>query len=141
MDNIEIYNDSAIILERKAPNKVICWYSILIIFLILIISISFLPFNIYKSYYGIIKIESDNSFIIFDLEYINFPINKYDKLYIKDKLYDYEIVDINENNLIIKVDLDDSIRVNNNITQVSILTERTTILNIVKNKIKKGFGL
>lgn len=141
VDDIDIYNDSAIILERKAPSKVFSWIIILLITSSIAILISFIPFSIYESYYGVVKLESDNSFIIFDLEYMKFPINKYDKLYIKNKSYNYDVFDISENSLIIKLDLEDGLKIDNNIVVVNILKDRTSIFNILKNKIKKGFDL
>ena len=53
-DNIDIYNSSAIILESKVPSFIKYWIIILVILCILFITISFIPFNIYNAYTGIV---------------------------------------------------------------------------------------
>ena len=141
MDNLDIYNDSAIILERKTPKKVISWITILIILLVLFIIFSFFPFNIYKPVVGYVAIDGHDSYIVLSLSSSDFPVNKYNKIYVKNKMYNYEIVSIEDNKLIIKANLEDSIRINNNVLTVNILKDRTTLFKFLKNKIKKGFEL
>ena len=48
MDNIDIYNGSALILNNNNPFYSRIWISVLIILTILFMFISFIPFNIYK---------------------------------------------------------------------------------------------
>ncbi len=138
IDNIDIYNNSAIILYRKIPPKIISWITILIILLVLFIIFSFVPFNVYKPSTGYVKVESDESYLILNSD---LPISKNYKLYIKNKLYDYEIIDIIDGQVILKLSLDDDLKIDKNIIRVNILKDRTTIFNIIKNKIKKGFDL
>ena len=138
IDNIDIYNNSAIILDRKIPPKIISWITILIILLVLFIIFSFVPFNVYKPSTGYVKVESDESYLILNSD---LPISKNYKLYIKNKLYDYEIIDIIDGQVILKLSLDDDLKIDKNIIRVNILKDRTTIFNIIKNKIKKGFDL
>ena len=140
-DNIDIYNNSAIILNNKIPSFINSWIIILIIISLLFIVISFIPFNIYSTYSGVV-IENDKEFYIsLNLEKFDFPINKNNKLYIKDKNYKYEILNIEDNNVLISINLNDDIKINNNIVVVNVLKNRTTLFKIIKNKIKKGFGL
>ena len=141
VDKLDIYNNSAIILDKKTPKKIISWITILIIFLILFIVCSFIPFNIYKPYMGYLNIESDEAFFVSELVYSDFPVIKNKKLYIKGKQYKYDIINIEKNNLVLKIDLEDNLKINNNILTVNILKDRTTIFKIVGNKLKKGFGL
>ena len=140
-DNIDIYNNSAIILNNKTPSIIKYWIIILILLSLLFIVIIFIPFNIYKSYNGYVIIEGKNSYLNLITNINDFPINKTKKLYIKEDNYKYEIIDIKDNNVILNVNLKDSIKINNNIVTVSILKGRTTLFKIIKNKIKKGFGL
>ena len=140
-DKSDIYNNSAIILNKKQPKKIISWITILIIILILFIIFSFVPFNIYKPYIGQVYCNESNSFLDINLEYSDFPVIKNKKLYIKRKEYDYEIIDIYENNVRLKINLDEELNINNNLVTLNILEDRTTLFDIIKNKIKKGFDL
>ena len=139
-DNINIYNDSAIILMKKYTFSK-RWIIVLIILTILFILITFIPFNIYNTYNGYIVLDNNNSYINIKLENKDFPINKNKKLYIKSTGYKYKVINIDGNNVLIKVNLKNNIKINNNIVTLSILKDRTNIINILKNKIKKGFGL
>ena len=134
-DNIDIYNNSAIILQGTESPFINSWIIILIILSLLFILISFIPFNIYNTY---------NGYIIDDYIYINeydFPVNKSNKLYINKDNYKYEVVSIDNENVVLKVKIKDDIKINNNIVVVNILKDRITIFKIIKNKIKKGFGV
>ena len=139
-DNIDIYNDSAIILKQKYTFSK-RWIIILIILTILFILISCIPFNIYRTYNGYIILNNNNSYINIKLENKDFPINKNKKLYIKNVNYKYEIININKNDVLIKINLKKDIKIDNNIVTLSILKDRTNLKTIIKNKIKKGFGL
>lgn len=141
MDKIDIYNNSAIILDRKTPKSIISWLTILIVLLVLFIVFSFVPFNIYKSYDGYISISDKDTYITLNLDSSDFPTSKNNVLYIKDEKYDYKIVDIYENNVTLKVNLKSDIEIENNYILVNILKERTNLYKIIKNKIKKGFGI
>lgn len=140
-DNLDIYNDSAIILEKKTPKKIISWITILIILTILFVVFSFIPFNIYKPLFGYVDITNNSSYLILDFDKSDFPFNKNNELYIKSKKYDYKVVRIEENKLTLNVNLDNNLKVQNNIVTANVLKNRTTLFNIIKNKIKKGFGV
>ena len=141
MDNLDIYNDSAIILEKKTPKKIISWITILIILTLLFVLFSFLPFNIYKPLVGYVDIVDNSSYLILNLDDSDFPINKSNELYIKNKKYNYKIVKIKEDKLILSINLDNNLKIQNNIVTINILKNRTTLFKIIKNKIKKGFGV
>lgn len=140
-DNIDIYNNSALILNNKIPFFINSWIVILIILSLLFIVISFIPFNLYSTYNGFIVNNDKESYISLNLEKSDFPISKNNKLYIKDKNYKYKILSIEDNNVFISIKLKDDIKINNNIVVVNILKNRTTLFKIIKNKIKKGFDL
>jgi len=140
-DNIDIYNNSAIILNKKTPFIINSWIIILIILLLLFVILSFIPFNIYKTYNGYIILEDNKSYISLLIDESDFPINKDNKLYIKKNKYKYRIINIEDNNVILEVKLKNNIQINNNIVTVNIQKNRTTLFKIIKNKIKKGFDL
>lgn len=140
-DKLDIYNDSAIILDKKTPKKIISWITILIILTIMFVVFSFIPFNIYKPLVGYIDIIDNKAYIVLTLNQSDFPVNKDNKLYIKNKQYNYEIVKIENDKLILNIDLDNSLKVQNNMLTVNILKNRTTLFKIIKNKIKKGFDV
>lgn len=141
MDKLDIYNDSAIILESKIPKKIISWITILIVLTLLFICFSFVPFNKYKKLKGYINIVEDTSFIILKINKSDFPIDNNNQLYIKDKKYNYKIVNILEDKLIVKSNLDKNLKIQNNIVEVNLLKNRTTLYKIIKEKIKKGLGI
>ena len=141
MDKLDIYNDSAIILDKKTPKNIISWITILIILTLLFLVFSVIPFNIYKPLIGYVDIVDNNSYLILNLIDGDFPINKNNQLYIKNKQYDYEIVNIKEDKMTININLDNNLKIQNNIITVNLLKTRTTLFEIIKNKIKKGFGV
>ena len=140
-DNIDIYNNSALILNNKTPAFVNSWIIILIILSLLFITISFIPFNIYSTHNGYIITDNNESYISLTLEKSDFPINKNNKLYIKNKNYKYKILSIKDNNVLISIKLKDDININNNFIVVNVLKNRTTLFKIIKSKIKKGFDV
>lgn len=140
-DKIDIYNNSAIILNKKTPNYVITWIIILSILCLLFITIIFIPYNVYETYSGYVSIKDNESYVVLDINKSNFPINKNNKLYIHEKKYKYKVISIDDNILILKVNLNNNIKINNNIISINILKERTTMFKKIKYKIKKGMVL
>ena len=140
-DKLDIYNDSAIILEKKTPKKIISWITILFILLCLFVVFSIIPFNIYKPFIGKVNVTNNKSYIVLKINQRDFPITLDNKLYIKNKEYNYQVVSIEEDVVLLNVNLDDDLKIQNNILNVNILKDRTTIFKIIKNKIKKGFDV
>ena len=141
MDDIEIYNNSQFLLNKKIPHKIISWITILIIILIIFIIVIKVPYNKYNSYLGYIKVINNDSYLLVDLDKSDFPININNKLYIKDKEYKYDIVSIDDNLLTLKLNLDDNYLVNNNKILINILSKRASLLDTFLKKIKKGLNL
>ena len=73
-DNINIYNNSACILNKKTPFIINSWIVILIICLILFIILSFIPFNIYSYYDGYVLKQNNKYYISLIINYNDFPI-------------------------------------------------------------------
>lgn len=128
------------LLNRKMPKSIISWITILIIFMIVSLTLINIPFNIYKSFNGYIFEDKNNFYIKVLVNKSDFPINNKNTLYIKDKKYKYKIININKDEYILDLKLDNSIKIDNNIVIVNIKKEKTTVFNILKNKLKKGFG-
>ena len=140
-DKLDIYNNSAIILDTRTPMRIISWVTILIILFLIFIAFSFIPFNIYKTYYAKTYGSNDEVYFLIKLEYSDFPISESNKLYIKGKEYNYKILRLEENSIVLDIDIDESFKINNNIFLINILSDRTTLFKIICNKIKKGFGI
>lgn len=141
MDKIDIYNDSAIILEKKTPKKIISWITILIILTLIFLFLSFLPFNLYKTKVGYVDIVDNNSYIVLPIDESDFPVHKNKKLFVKNKKYNYKIMKLESDKLILKINLDNNLKIQNNIVKLNIIKDRTTLFKIIKNKIKKGFEI
>lgn len=133
IDNIDIFNNSAIILEKKVPKRIVSWITILISLTIVLIFLCFYKFNIYVKYVGIYK---DNTLIISNSF---FPLNKNNRLYIENKKYDYEIIDILSDEVILKIKLNNNLKINKNKLNVYIFKYKKNIYTIIKNKWKDAF--
>ena len=129
------------ILERKIPRSIISWITILIIIIVVSLIFINIPFNIYKNFNGYIFKYENNFYIQVLVNKSDFPINKKDTLYIKNKKYSYKVINIDRKENILSLKLDDNIKIDNNIVRVNIKKDRTTVFNILKNIIKKGFDL
>ena len=135
--NIDIYNNSGFILNKDISFFEKSWIIILVSLIILFIIIMFIPFNIYNTYNAYIE----NSSVYLILEKDDFPVNKNNKLYIENNLYKYKIININNNVVNIDIKLKEDLTIENNIFKVNVFKGRTSLFKIIKNKIKKGFGL
>ena len=135
--NIDIYNNSGFILNKDISFFEKSWIIILVSLIILFIIIIFIPFNIYNTYNAYIE----NSSVYLILEKDDFPVNKNNKLYIENNLYKYKIINFNNNVVNIDIKLKEDINIENNIFKVNVFKSRTSLFKIIKNKIKKGFGL
>ena len=135
--NIDIYNNSGFILNKDISFFEKSWIIILVSLIILFIIIMFIPFNIYNTYNAYIE----NSSVYLILEKDDFPVNKNNKLYIENNLYKYKIININNNIVVIDIKLKEDINIEGNTFKVNVFKSRTSLFKIIKNKIKKGFGL
>lgn len=117
------------------------WKIVLILISLFLTVIFFIPFNIYKNYNAFVSLEENEAYINLMLERRDFPIDLNNKLYIKGVLYNYSIKSISNNIVKIKIDLDENLKIQDNVLLVSLLKDRTTIINILNKKITEGFGL
>ena len=119
------------------PKFIISWITILITILILSLIFINIPFNTYKSFNGYIFEYNKKFYIRLLINKSDFPVNKKDTLYIKDKKYKYKVINIDRKKYILDLKLDESIKINNNIVKVNIKKEKITVFKILKNKIRK----
>lgn len=136
--NIDIYNNSSIILERRMPNKIISWIMVLILFSIFLVIISFIPINIFKTYSGYVTLENNNQYINLVMN-SNDLIDKKGILYVKNKSINYEFNSIKENIITVLID-NKYLLVPNELIKINLLYDKTTLLKLIRNKILKGFG-
>lgn len=136
--NIDIYNNSSIILERRMPNKIISWIMVLILFSIFLVIISFIPINIFKTYSGYVTLKNNNQYINLVMN-SNDLIDKKGILYVKNKSINYEFNSIKENIITVLID-NKYLLVPNELIKINLLYDKTTLLKLIRNKILKGFG-
>ena len=125
MNDIDIYNNSSVIMLKKVPVKIISWITILLVFLIFILVFGiFFTYNKYEKCIGIVR---GNNIV---LELSPDKINKIkDRIIIDNKNY-YEIV--------LNINLEDKYKIDNNILEIYIELEKTTLLKEIFNFLKKG---
>ena len=119
------------------PKSIISWITILITILILSLIFINIPFNTYKSFNGYIFEYNKKFYIRLLINKSDFPVNKKDTLYVKDKKYKYKVINIDRKKYILDLKLEDSIKINNNIVRVNIKKGETTVFRVLKNKIRK----
>lgn len=142
MENINTFKYSKMRMMNEQPSKIISWLTILIILLFIFILISFFyHFDVYSTVIGYVDINDEyNLRIIIDKKM--FPIKKDYELYINNKKYSYKIVDIKEEQqyyqILINCDLESELLINNNIITINLKKGKTTLINELKNQIKKG---
>ena len=126
MNDIDIYNNSSVIMLKKVPVKIISWITILIVFLIFILVFgTFFTYNKYEKCIGMVR---ENNIV---LELSPDKINKIkDRLYIDNKKYNFEIKEISKDYIIIdnknyyeivlNINLEDKYKIDNNILEIYI---------------------
>lgn len=144
MDDINIYYNSSIIVDRKIPSKIVSWVTILIGLLIFILL--FGNFVEYKKYQKIVGIVKNNTIIVLIEPNM---INKMQRtLIINNKEYNFEINSISEDytildnknyyEMILDIDLDNKYKINNNILELNIELGKTTLIKEIIIFLKKG---
>lgn len=119
------------------PKFIISWITILITILMLSLIFINIPFNVYKSFNGYIFKYNKKFYIRLLINKSDFPVNKKDILYIKNKKYKYKVINIDRKKYVLDLKLKDSIKIDNNIVRVNIKKEKITVFKVLKNKIRK----
>ncbi len=147
----KIHNNHSYILNKKTSKIIIIWLIFLSIsfILFLIIALKY-EYNIYNSYFGYIK-KIDNSF--YTIIYVpNDKVNELSTsiLLVDDLEYDFEIVSISDeyfvNNdelcyeVILNFNLKEKYLIENNIINLVLKNNKTTIYQELKKGLKKWQG-
>ena len=147
----KIHNNHSYILNKKTSKIIIIWLIFLSIsfILFLIIALKY-EYNIYNSYFGYIK-KIDNSF--YTIIYVpNDKVNELSTsiLLVDDLEYDFEIVSISDeyfvNNdelcyeVILNFNLKEKYLIENNIINLVLKNNKTTIYQELKKGLKKWLG-
>ena len=149
MNNIDIFNNSEIILRRKSLKIKYYIISMFILITILINFLIFYQYNPYLNLKAILVIENDNYYLktLIDESQIN-DINK-NTLIISNKKYKYKVKNISEDyildenynkyyEVLLNAKIDKKLIINNNIIDISIKQPKTTFAKELIKKIKKG---
>ena len=144
----KIYNNFSYIINKKTSLSIILWIALLIIsFVIFIIIALKYEYYLYQSYFGYVK-KIDNSF--YTIIYVaRDKINELSKsnLLVDNKEYNFKVVSISEeyfvidNELCYQVILDfhlkEEDKIENNIIDIVLRTNKTTIYQELKKGIKE----
>lgn len=149
MNNIDIFNNSEIILRRKSLK---IKYYIITMFILITILINFLIFYRYNPYLNlkaIIVVENNNYYL--KTLALGTQINDINKntLIISNKKYKYKVRNISEDyildenynkyyEVLLNAKIDKKLIINNNIIDISIKQSKTTFAKELIKKIKKG---
>ena len=149
MDSIDVFYNSEIILKRKTLK--IKYYTIFMFLFIgiLLLFIVFFKYTPYINLKAILKVENDSYYLKTFIQEENFNYINQSFLIINDKSYKYKIKNINEGYILdekynkyydveLEVKLNSSLIINNNIIDINLKKNKTTILNQIIKKIKKG---
>lgn len=152
MNNLDIFNDTAIIMERKIPPKIISWITIMILSLITLLCISlFYNYNKYLYYFGTVIVDSENYYIKLYIEKDKIPNFSNNELIVNEVKTKYQIMNISENYYLtelkkevyevqIRCLLDDEVVINNNLVELRFKVPKTTMMQEIIKKIKKELG-
>lgn len=147
----KIHNNYSYIINKKTSKVIILWLLFLIISFILFIIISLkYEYNIYNSYFGYVK-KIDNSFYtIIYIQKDKISELSTSTLLVDDLEYDFEIVSIsdeyfvNDNELcyevILNLNLKEKYLIENNIINIILKNDKTTIYQELKKGLKKWKG-
>ena len=145
MDKIDVFKNSKMKIMYSSPSRIISWITIVLVIIVsfFIISISY-RYNTYIEVISYVNINEKYN-IRGIIEKKDMPIKKNYKLYIEGKRYEYEIVDIKEYDnyyeLFIKCKVDKNLLINNNLLTLNFVKNKTTLMNEIIKKIKKGMML
>lgn len=149
MDNIDVFDNSTIIMIRKTPPKIISWITIITIGLIALLIISiFCKYNRYTNYIGTIVKEGEQYYVKLFIEedkIITFPNSK---LLINHKEVNYKIKTISKNyylteyaqkmyEVLLSCTLPQNLIIANNLVELRFKSSKTTIMHNFFEKIKR----
>ena len=145
MDNIEMYQNSSIIMMSKVPKKIYSWVIILIMSLITLLSLSFLfRYKKYLTYEAYIN----NGYIEFYVDNKFFSKSSNSDVIIKENKYKYTVIAVEEYSydmgkadywkVVIDANVPSEWIIENNRLTLNFLEKETTFAENIINGIKKG---
>ena len=142
MHNISVFKNSKMRILNSEPPKTVSW--IIIVILVSLISVFigiFYQYNVYMPLYGCVE-NNDKYNIKTIISKDKMPLKKDYKLFIEGKKYDYEIINIEEYDnyyeIFINCKVDKNLLINNNYFTLYFMKYKTTLMNEIIKKIKRG---
>lgn len=132
MNNIDIFNNKDIILFRKVPKMIYSYTTILIITMVLFLIIGQIKYKKYSVFYAYVL--DDN--LLIECDYLP---SYDDNLIFENKKYKYKLLDVTKQIFTIKVDIPKKHMIDNNVLEVRMIKEETTILKELKKIIWKDW--
>lgn len=147
MPDINIFDNSEIVMERKVPNKIVSWITILFSLLIMaVIVMCFYSYNRHLNYLGIIKKE-DNIFIKVYVNKSDISRLENQELLVNNTKTNYEIDNVSntqintnqgESQYEVTIKLLDSKFKDNEVVDLNFKLNKTTFLKELIYLLKKG---
>lgn len=149
MDNINIFDNSTIIMMRKTPSKIFVWIVVIIIGLIVFLSLSiFYRYNKYLNYIGTIVEEDTQYYIKIFIEEDKLVAFSNNILLIDNKEIEYKVKNISKNyyltpqsvkmhEVVLKCKLNQQLMIDNNMVQLRFKMPQTTAMHDFIENIKK----
>ena len=148
-NNINLFENSSIIYMRKQQNKIVSYMIILLIGSILFLLIATrYKYTKYNIYYGKVVNIEDNNYIYMtvDSDFIDEKNRNY--LEINDKEYKCHLRSVSDNYYVynstkywevtFNCDLPEEININDNLIEIKMSSNKTTLFKEIIKKIKKG---
>ena len=147
-EEIDIYNNSAVIYLRKPSVKISCWVNILVFCILIFICMAlFYEYKISNIYYAKVSIEEEQSYIYMtvDNSFISYKNRNY--LNINGEDYPCHLESFSDNyylvnskkmwDVIYSCEIPENLKFDGNILQVEINVRKTTIYKEFVNKLRK----
>ncbi len=147
-DTIDAFSNSAIIFKRKASPKIISWISVLLIgSILLILTMILYQYDVYSIYYAKVvnNDEVNHLEIVVDDRFIQNENRNY--LEINGNITKCHLLSVSGNyylldgvkywNVIYECNLPSELNINNNVIEVKMDMGKQTLLEVLKNKIRK----
>ena len=144
----KIYNNFSYFINKKTSKSIILWISLLIISFIMFIIISLkYEYYLYQSYFGYVKKIDNLFYIVIYVEKENINELSESNLLVDNKEHSFKIISISEEYFIIEnkicyqvildFDLSEQSKIENNIIDIVLKNNKTTIYQELKKGIKK----
>ena len=148
--NIDIFNNSSIIYNRKSSSKIASWISILLISsLIFSLIIYFYEYDVSSIYYAKVVKNDDDNYLYFSVDQSFISMKNRNYLEINGDEYKCHLSSFSDNYYLIdnkKVwevyfdcELPEEVNINDNLVEIRVEKRRTTLFKEIVNKLRKEF--